>query len=179
MLKSSALIGDQILFLDIATRTGWCVGAPGAVPTSGTCRLGRTGAKDAEVFGAMLAWLGGLLTEARFARVIFEAPVGPGMVGKTNFSTMRRLNGLCAIAEAVCHQTQHPVYQASAASVRKVVLGNGRPKDAKAAVMAEIRARGFDPADDNEADAIAGWLYACAMADRNDPPLLRKARVSK
>lgn len=179
MVKTSALIGDQILFLDIATRTGWCVGVPGAVPSSGTFRLGRTGAKDAEVFGSMLAWLGGLLTEGRFARVIFEAPVGPGMAGKTNFSTMRRLNGLCAIAEAVCHQTGHPVFQASAASIRKVVLGNGRPENPKAAVMAEIRARGFDPADDNEADAISGWLYACEMAERNDPPLLRRARGSK
>lgn len=166
-------MNDRILFLDIATQMGWCMGAPGARPTSGTRRLGRKGAPDEAVFGDMLSWLGELLTEARFARVVFEAPVGPGMAGKTNFKTMRRLNGLCAIAEAVCHQTRHPVFQASAASIRKVVLGNGRPKDAKAAVMAEMRARGFDPSDDNEADAIAGWLYTVAHVDKVEPPLLR------
>lgn len=179
MSKTSDFAGDRIIFLDIATQMGWCVGAPGEVPRSGTLRLARKGAPDEAVFGGMMSWLGALLTESRFARVVFEAPVGPGMAGKTNFATMRRLTGLCAISEAVCHQTQHPVYQASAASVRKVVLGNGRPKDAKAAVMAEIRARGFDPADDNEADAIAGWIYACSIADRNDPPLIRKARGGK
>lgn len=156
-------MSDPILCLDLATQMGWCEGAPGQQPASGSIRLARTGASDAEVFGGLLAWIGNALTARRFAHVVFEAPVGPGLAGKTNFKTMRRLNGLCALVEGVCHQTGHPVAQASAMSVRKTVLGIGRPEDPKAAVIAAVRERGFDPADDNEADAICLWLHACAV----------------
>lgn len=172
-------MSEAILFLDLATTTGWCEGAPGSRPASGSRRLGRTGASDAEVFGLTLGWLGDMLTSRRYAKVIFEAPVGPGMAGRTNFKTMRRLNGLCAIVEAVCHQTGHPVFQASAMSIRKVVLGTGKPENPKQAVIAEMRRRGFDPADDNEADAIAGWIYACTIIDQRDPPLPRKTRATR
>ena len=170
---------ERILFLDLATRTGWCDGVLGQRPESGTIRLGRTGAADAEVFGAMMAWIGGRLDAVRYARVVFEAPVGPGMAGKTQYKTARRLGGLCAVVEAVCHLTGHPVYQASASSIRKAVLGTGRPEDPKQAVIAHVRSLGFDPADDNEADAIAGWLYACADFEKKNPPLIRAARGAK
>ncbi|MGA0615912.1 hypothetical protein [Paracoccus sp. KR1-242] len=169
-------MSEDILFLDLATQMGWCEGAPEARPVSGTMRLGRKGATDAEVFGTMMAWIGDRLSEKRYARVVFEAPVGPGMAGKTQFKTARRLGGLCAIVEAVCHLTGHPVYQASASSIRKQVLGDGRPENPKEAVIAHVQSLGFQPKDDNEADAIAGWLYACAVQDQKDPPLLRKSR---
>lgn len=169
-------MSEAILFLDLATKTGWCDGIPDARPESGTMKLGRTNASDAEVFGNLMAWLGARLSDRRYARVVYEAPVGPGMKGKTQYKTARRLGGLCSIVEGVCHLTGHPVYQASASSIRKAVLGNGRPENPKEAVIAHVRHLGFEPQDDNEADAIAGWHYACLLQDQKDPPLLRKAR---
>ncbi len=167
-----------ILFLDIATTTGWCEGAPGARPESGTLRLCKTGGADAEAFGGLLRWLGDRLTARRYLRVVFEAPVGPGMdrAGVTNWKTKRRLIGLCAVAEAVAHSTGHPVFEASAMTIRKHVLGSGRPAEPKKAVMAAMRLSGFDPKDDNEADAIAGWIYACSVTERQSMPLLRGAQ---
>ena len=138
----------------------------------------QTGGDDAEAFGGLLRWLGDRLTAKRYLRVVFEAPVGPGLdrAGVTNWKTKRRLIGLCAVAEAVAHATQHVVYEASAMTIRKHVLGIGRPAEPKKAVMAAMRLEGFDPKDDNEADAIAGWIYACSITDQQSMPLLRDAR---
>lgn len=172
-------MSDSILFLDLATITGWCEGAPRQKPTSGRLRLGRVGASDAEVLGTMLGWLADRLTEQRYSRVVYEAPVGPGKKGKTTFQTQRRLLNLCGVVEAVSFQTGHPVYQASVQSIRKMVIGDGRPEDPKAAVIAAMKREGFAPADDNEADAICGWIYATRMQDRIDPPLLRKVRARR
>ena len=43
-------------------------------------------------------------------------------------------------------------------TIKRHVTGKGNAN--KAAVIAAIRKRGFDPADDNEADAIAILLWA-------------------
>ena len=43
-------------------------------------------------------------------------------------------------------------------TIKRHVTGKGNA--GKATVIAAIRARGFDPADDNEADAIAILLWA-------------------
>ena len=161
-----------VLFLDIATTTGWASGPASAErpAASGVIRLAR--GKDVSTavkFGALLDWLVARLSAERHRMVIFEAPIGPGMdrAGLTNYSTKYLLTGLCAVAEAACHCTRTPVAQASAASIRKALLpakpGKG---EAKAAVLAEVRRRGFTPTDDNEADAIAGWLHATAEIRR-------------
>ena len=44
--------------------------------------------------------------------------------------------------------------------LRTVIERLERLEEDKAAVMAAVRARGFSPADDNEADAIAILLWA-------------------
>lgn len=158
-----------ILCLDLATTTGWASGRPfepranGFLPASGSIRFGKSGADDGEVIGKLMQWLKDQTTSTDFGMIVFEAPVGPGMAGRTNFKTLARLVGMCKAVEAVCYLRKVPVYQASAASIRKEVLGTGRPENPKAAVMAEMRARGFDPADDNEADALALYFYASVL----------------
>lgn len=166
-----------ILFLDLATTTGWCEGAPGEKPVSGRFRLCRSGGDDAEAFGTLMRWLGDKLIATRYERVVYEAPVGPGMdrSGLTNWKTKRRLIGLCAVVDAATYLTSHPVFEASAITIRKHVLGTGRPVDPKKAVMAAMKLEGFAPADDNEADAIAGWIYATSITERQSMPLLRNA----
>ncbi|MDF3606532.1 hypothetical protein PE067_10510 [Paracoccus sp. DMF-8] len=167
-----------ILCLDLATTTGWASGVPGERPVSHKVRFGKTGADDGEVIGKLMQWLGDYITSTDFGMVVFEAPVGPGMAGRTNFKTMARLVGMCKAVEAVCYLHNVPVYQASAATIRKEVLGTGRPENPKAAVMAEMRARGFDPADDNEADALALYFYASALlSDHTTKP--RKAATRR
>ena len=43
-------------------------------------------------------------------------------------------------------------------TIKRLITGKGNAD--KAAVIAAVRARGFSPADDNEADAIAILLWA-------------------
>lgn len=160
-----------ILFLDIATTTGWAEGLPGDRPVSGKLRLAPEGSKPAAIFGGMLAFLGARLSAFRYRMIVYEAPMDPRHM-KTNINTARVLLGLPAVVEAVAHQTgHHAIREANVHDVRKHLLG-GRPAkgDAKREVIASLRGLGFDPADDNEADAIAGWLYAAAQVDPKAAP---------
>lgn len=165
----------NILFLDIASTTGFAHGpiSSGRPAASGTIRLPKIGGTGAK-FGGLMEWLveflSGRVGEAW--TVVFEAPVGPGMdrFGKTNYQTKYTLTGLCAVAEAACNVTKFPCYQSSSAKIRKSVLG-AKPAagKAKAEVMAHLTAQGFTFRDDNEADAIAGWLH-CAKVLREAQP---------
>lgn len=158
----------SILALDLATQMGWCEGEPGtgARPFSGTHRLAPAGSTPGAVFGGAVDWLATRLTAGRYRMIVYEAPMDPRHM-KTNINTARILLGLPAIVEGIAHQTGHwRVMEASVHDVRKHLLG-GRPSkgDAKRAVIERLRVIGYQPADDNEADAIALWLYACAVAE--------------
>ena len=151
-----------ILALDIASTTGWAEGLPGDRPISGAVQFKGT---QAERMGAMLAFLGARLSTFRYRLVIFEAPLDPRWMGKaTNFNTSRLLLALSGGAEAVANQTGHTPKEADVGDVRRHMLGC-RPKaaDAKQMVKDKARALGFEPRDDNEADAILLWHYARDM----------------
>ena len=155
-----------LLFLDIATTTGWAAGSAlsDRPSESGIIALPRTKGTDAK-FGAFLDWMVARLSAHRPRLVVFEAPIGPGMdrAGLTNYATKYTLTGLCAVAEAACAVSRVPCAQVSSAKIRKSLLGAKPPaKEAKAMVIAELHRRGYAPRDDNEADAIAGWLHSAA-----------------
>lgn len=66
--------------------------------------------------------------------------------------------GLLATLTSWCEQ-HHIAYQGvPVATIKKFIAGKGNAD--KHAVMTAIRARGYQPADDNEADAIAILLWA-------------------
>lgn len=159
----------SILFLDLATTMGWCEGVPGEKPTSGKLRLAPEGSATAAKHGGLLAFLGTRLTAFRYRAVIYEAPRDPRHMGsKTTMSTAMLLIGMTGVVEAVAHQTgHHRIMTSDVHEIRKHLLGF-RPQsgDAKIQVINKLRTLGFDPADDNEADAIAGWLHASALLDR-------------
>jgi hypothetical protein len=161
-----------ILFLDLATTMGWCEGIPGTGdrPASGTVRLAPAGSSPAAIFGGLLDFMATRLTAFRYRLVVYEAPMDPRHM-KTNINTARILLGMPAIVEAVAHQTgHHSLREAHVNDVRNSLLGyiprrekGGKPGDQKAPVIARLRECGYDPKDDNEADAIAGWIYAAKM----------------
>lgn len=164
-----------ILFLDIATTTGWAEGLPGERPISGRLRLVSDGGPNYEAYDKLHDFLIDRFKLNRYRAVIFEKPMSPShMAGRTTAATIRRLIGLCEVAEWVCRRSGYygsSVMTADVHDVRKHLLG-GRPAkgDAKREVIAALRGLGFDPADDNEADAIAGWLYAAAQVDPKAAP---------
>lgn len=164
-----------ILFLDLARTTGWCEGPINERPLSGTVRLAPEGAPPAAVFGGMLDFLATRLTALRYRMIVYEAPMDPRHL-KTNLNTARILLGLPAIVEAVAYQTGHfSVREANVNDVRRDLLGfiprrakGERGQAQKSPVVEAVQARGFDPRDDNEADAIAGWLFAVAQLNKRE-----------
>lgn len=163
---------EPILFLDLATTTGWAVGRPGETIRSGSIRFAKPREDQAAAFARYQVWLDNLIAADNVAEVVFEQPMDPRhMVDKktrrnlTTFDTIRKLLGLCAITEATARLAGIRVTEASVHAIRRHVLSGQRaPKgEAKRVVAARLQMLGFRPTDDNESDAIAGWLYASAI----------------
>jgi len=154
-----------ILALDIATRTGWAYGKPGELPLSGSERLAPAGSSNGAVGRGLLRWLTDFTKVNAVAALYIEAPMNPQIMGgKTTFGTARMLIGLCFLAETVAEARGiYFIREANVQDVRKHFLGKARPKDKKREVMARCKALGWDHTDDNEADALALWAYACAV----------------
>lgn len=159
----------SILFLDLATQTGWCEGVPGQRPTSGTIRLAGSGGPNAEAYNTLYQFLDDRLRLTRYQMIAIEAPQSPShMAGRTNANTLRRLIGLCEVVEWVAYRHGYfgkRMVEARVDDVRRYLFAGSRPAkgEAKIAVVSRIKALGYQPADDNEADAIAGWLYASGI----------------
>ena len=66
--------------------------------------------------------------------------------------------GLLATLTAWCEQKRIPYQGVPVGTIKRFIAGKGNAD--KAAVIAAIRARGSNPADDNEADALAILLWA-------------------
>lgn len=161
-------MSGSVLCLDLATQMGWCEGEPGQKPTSGTVRLAPQGSSPAAVYGGLIDWLATRLTTFRYRMVVFEAPLDPRWQKQPrSAATGRLLLGLCGITEGVCYQTgHHRVWEANVQDVRYHVLGARPPAgEGKKLVMQRLKLLGHEFSDDNEADAIAVWLYATAIAD--------------
>lgn len=152
-----------ILSLDIATLTGWAVGPVGAeIPISGCQRITHPGADLAVTFHKFDHWLADLITVHDPSLIVFEAPVPRQNVH--GFQTARKLLGLAAVCELVAYQREVECREAAVQTVRKHFCGNGRAD--KQDVIARCVARGWNVTDDNEADALALWDYACAEIKR-------------
>lgn len=161
-------MSGSILCLDLATQMGFCEGEPGEKPTSGTVRLAPKGSSSAAVYGGLVDWLATRLTTFKYRMVVFEAPIDPRWQKQPrSAATARLLLGLCGITEGICYQTGHfRVMEANVQDVRFHVLGVKPPSgQGKPMVMDRLRVLGHQFKDDNEADAIAVWLYATALAD--------------
>jgi len=156
-----------VLFLDIASVTGWCEGEPGGKPTYGTKRLAPVGADTPEVAAGMIVFLGHRLQAFVPRLLVYEAPFMPATM---NRNTTRLTFGLSMIAEGVAYRMGvRTIREANLNSIRKGMMGfvpRGKGTDVKRAVTDHVRSLGYDPQDDNAADAILGWLYACSLIDQ-------------
>ncbi len=158
----------SILALDIATNTGWAEGDPEALkPHFGSLRLAPEGSDQAALFGGMIGFLGTRFQAFRPRTVVFEAPeLFRLKSGKATRKTIEVLFGLPAVASGVCSRYAiHDLQEAAPNDVRGFFIGNRNLKreQAKKAVLAECRRRGWDCANDDEADACAMWAFMAAI----------------
>jgi Holliday junction resolvasome RuvABC endonuclease subunit len=143
-----------ILALDLGTTTGWALLADGIV-TSGTASF-----KPSRYDGGGMRYL-------RFRSWLEQVRRYAGRIEAVHFEEVRRhigvdaahiYGGFLATLSAWCEHEAIPYQGVPVGTIKRFITGKGNAD--KDAVIDAVRARGFHPADDNEADAIAILLWA-------------------
>lgn len=144
-----------ILALDLGTTTGWALSSLKTGTVSGTMSF-RPGRYE-----------GGGMRYLRFRSWLNEINTRSASIDAIYFEEVRRhagtdaahiyggfLGHLCSWCEA-----EMVAYEGvPVGTIKRFISGKGNAD--KQAVIAAVRARGFNPSDDNEADAIAILLWA-------------------
>lgn len=148
------------LALDLGTTTGWALRTADRQTVSGT-QLFKPGRFE-----------GGGMRYLRFRGWLAEVLGSAGVIGAVYFEEVRRhagvdaahaYGGFLATLTAWCEYHQIPYSGVPVGAIKKHATGKGNAN--KAAMVAAMKARGHDPADDNEADALALLHLACTRAD--------------
>jgi hypothetical protein len=154
-LPCAPLAAPTILALDLGTTTGWALRAPDGLITSGTVSF-RPSRYD-----------GGGMRYLRFTNWLTELDQLSGPIAAIWYEEVRRhigtdsahvYGGLMATLTAWAELRGVPYQGVPVGTIKRHATGNGNA--AKLAMIAAARARGFNPTDDNEADAIAILLWA-------------------
>jgi len=146
-----------VLALDLGTRLGWALADGQGLIRSGSRRLGGRGSEPVGERYVRFARALTVLAEdaGGLAAVYYEAVCAhKGVVAAHRYGAFEgALQAWCALQGL----SPEPV---AVATIKKFVTGSGRAR--KPAVIAAVRAQGFSPVDDNEADALAllGWALA-------------------
>jgi crossover junction endodeoxyribonuclease RuvC len=148
----------SLLTLDLGTQTGWALLGRDGVITSGTVSF-----KPQRFEGGGMRYL-------RFKRWLDELALLAGEPQAVYFEEVRRhagvdashvYGGLLGQLTAWCEQRAIPYQGVPVGTLKKHATGRGNAD--KAAMIAAMRMRGFHPADDNEADALALLVWAMAL----------------
>jgi len=153
--EPGAISRSCILALDLGTTTGWALRSHDRLITSGTVSF-RPGRFD-----------GGGMRYLRFTNWLTEIDRLSGPIAAIWFEEVRRhagtdaahiYGGLMATLTSWAELRGVPYEGVPVGTIKRHATGKGNaPKEA---MIAAARARGFSPADDNEADAIAILLWA-------------------
>jgi hypothetical protein len=146
---------SAILALDIATTTGFAIQSAGGAIVSGTVSFRPSRYDGGGVrYLRFRSWLDSMLADAGGIDVVHYEEI------RRHLSTdsAHVYGGLLAILTAWCEQRSIAYQGVPVGTIKRFIAGKGNAD--KAAVIAAVRARGFGPADDNEADAIAILLWA-------------------
>jgi hypothetical protein len=168
----------MIIGLDLATRLGWCIGAPGTVPRSGSFRL-KMPSEPIDT---------ALLNLFRFLEREFNEKIPSLVIAEKKLSIAAQLKltnneanidfqcSLHAVTRLICRLFGVPCISVADSTIRKHLLGRGKlgdRKSTKAAVVARCKLIGLiertAPDDDDRSDAVAAWEYACAHHARRSP----------
>jgi Holliday junction resolvasome RuvABC endonuclease subunit len=145
----------NILALDFGLTTGWALACDGQLRGSGTIELHSD------------RWQGGGVRFLRFKHWLTEAKNSVGSLDPAVYEQVRRHAGIdashayggwLAILTAWCEHHGIGYQGVPVGTIKRFIAGKGNAD--KQAVIAAVKARGFAPADDNEADAIAILLWA-------------------
>lgn len=143
-------MNTTILALDLGTITGWALRGRDGTVTSGSASF-----KPRRFEGGGMRFL-------RFKRWLAELKACADGLDEVVFEEVRRhastdaahaYGGFLATLTAWCEHHGIPYQGVPVGTIKRHATGSGRAD--KAAVLSAMRARGFAPIDDNEADALA------------------------
>ena len=147
--------GNTVLAIDLGTTVGWALRMGDNTILSGTqtFRPGR--------------FEGGGMRYLRFTDWLIEIAMRAHGIRRLVFEEVRRhagtdaahvYGGFLGTLTAWCEEHDVPYEGVPVGTIKRFATGKGNAD--KAAMIAAMRVRGFAPADDNEADAIALLLWA-------------------
>ena len=149
------IMRGSLLALDLGTSTGWALKTADDYWSSGTVQLRHT------------RYDGGGMRFLRFRRWLEDLDQDAGPIEAIYFEEVRRhvgtdaahvYGGLLAVLSAWCEERLVAYLGVPVGTIKRFATGKGNAD--KAAVIDAMRARGFVPRDDNEADALAILLWA-------------------
>ena len=143
-----------LLALDLGQKTGWAVrNADGAI-ASGTAEFkpGRFQSVGM-IFLRFRGWLEEVDETAGIGAIYFEE-----VAAHRGVAAAHAYGGFLAHLTAWAEAKKIPYAGVPVGTIKRHITGRGNAD--KDAVIAAVRALGFDPADDNEADALAllNWV---------------------
>lgn len=150
---------SSILTLDLGSTTGWAI-------RNSRCRIlhGTAEFRPSRFEGGGMRYL-------RFGKWLEQTLDVTGGIDAVYFEEIRRhigtdaahvYGGLLATLTSWCESHRIAYQGVPVGTWKRHACGKGNAD--KQAVIAAMRARGFEPADDNEADAIAILLWAIETA---------------
>jgi hypothetical protein len=150
-----SLAHHAVLALDLGTTTGWAIRLESQRIVSGTMTFKPSRFEGGGMrFLRFHGWLGELKQSVGgLERIVFEE-----VRSHAGTDAAHIFGGWLAILSAWSEQHGVPYQGVPVGTIKRFATGKGNAN--KASMIAAIEARGFRPADDNEADAIALLLWA-------------------
>ncbi|AQX30994.1 crossover junction endodeoxyribonuclease RuvC [Bartonella schoenbuchensis] len=139
-----------ILCLDLGTKTGWAISSEDGTIASGTVNFSTR------------RFEGGGMRYLRFKQWLTETKAILEHIDAVYFEEVRChigtdaahvYGGLLAILTSWCEHHQTPYQGIPIATIKKAMTGRGNAP--KTEMIKAVRAKGHEPEDDNEADALA------------------------
>jgi hypothetical protein len=158
----------KIWTVDIATNTGWACGLPGEVPRIGSLRFGPKSCGHEHRFAEAFDWASEFVFRHKPDVYAYEEPQPAfHQHGHTNLETQILLSGLIgAIGAAVSKAQVARLYRVRVSDIRHhFIQKNPKRAIAKPMVIERCRQLGWEPRNDNEADALALWSYMRSFFD--------------
>jgi hypothetical protein len=149
--------GPVLLCLDLGAKTGWALYDDGAT-VSGTIEFRPSRFEGGGMrYLRFRQWISEVAAKTSKAALAGGAGLDAVYFEEVRFhagvDASHAFGGFLATLTAWCEQRRIPYQGVPVGTIKRCVAGKGNAS--KDDVIAAVRALGFDPADDNEADALA------------------------
>ena len=142
----------KLLALDLGMSLGFAIFKDGKF-ISGTKKLGTYKEKFGARFHEFRTWLLNIIAKHNIEAVYFER-----VFGHKGVEAGHCFGGFMYTLASVCFQQKIPCISFSVQAIKKFMTGKGNAT--KDEMLAATKQKGFNPIDDNEADAISVMLLA-------------------